>query len=298
MAEAKAPFLAWSCFKQMSSFELSSDDLGRNLGREENTMKILFAGLSVGFLVLAVGCQNQPANRQMKDAAITAAVKAKLAADVRLATLTNVAVTTESGNVSLRGEVETEEQKRQCEEIARSTDGVARVLNDLKVISKAPSVEANFIDSTGKLVGKATLSEESGGGVRIQLNLNGLRAGVHGIHIHEIGECKEPDFKSAGKHFNPSGKHHGADNPQGSHAGDLGNIEVSQNGSVETKLQAPEVTLGVGPNSLLRPGGTAIIIHARRDDQKSDPSGDSGEPIACGVIQTAPEYPAVTQTRK
>jgi superoxide dismutase, Cu-Zn family len=260
-------------------------------------MKRLFAGLSVGFLVLAVGCQSQSANRQMKDAAITAAVKAKLAADVRLATLTNVAVTTESGNVSLRGEVETEEQRRQCEEIARGTDGVARVLNDLKVISKAPSVEANFIDSAGKLVGKATLSEESGGGVRIQLNLNGLRAGVHGIHIHEIGECKEPDFKSAGKHFNPSGKHHGADNPQGSHAGDLGNIEVSQNGSVETQLQAPEVTLGPGAYSLLRPGGTSIIIHARRDDQKSDPSGDSGEPVACGVIQTAPGYP-VTQSRK
>jgi Cu-Zn family superoxide dismutase len=255
-------------------------------------MKILFAGLSISFLILAAGCQNQSTNRQMKDTAITAAVKAKLAADVRLATLTNVEVTTESGNVSLRGKVEGEEQKRQCEEIARGIEGVARVLNYLEVVPKTTTAEAALISSTGKPVGTATLTEESGG-VRVHLDLNGLPAGTHGIHIHEKGGCKEPDFKSAGKHFNPSGKQHGAVNPQGPHAGDLGNIEVGQNGTLKTEVRAPEVTLGAGTNSLVRPGGTAIIIHARRDDQKSDPSGDSGDPIACGVIQTTLGYPAI-----
>ncbi|MCI0420881.1 MAG: superoxide dismutase family protein [Acidobacteria bacterium] len=248
-------------------------------------MKTLITTLSFGFLMFSVGCQNQSANRQVKDATITGAVKTKLAADVRLAALTNLDVTTENSNVSLNGTVESEEIKRLSEESARAVDGVARVINNLQVVPKAATAEAHFIDSAGNPVGKALITEEPAGGLRFHLTLRRLPSGFHGIHVHETGDCTKPDFKSAGKHFNPEGKQHGAKNPKGFHAGDLGNIEVGSEGTADVEVVAPQLTLKATDHSLIRPDGTAIIIHAGRDDQKSDPSGNSGNPIACGVIE-------------
>jgi superoxide dismutase, Cu-Zn family len=259
-------------------------------------MRTLKAKLAIGFIALAViaGCQSQSVNREAKDATITAAVKAKLAADVRVTTLGTIDVSTNNGAVSLEGTVENENVKQQAEQAAKGVEGVMRVTNNLQVAPKTSSAEAELLDSSGKSIGKASLTEQSDDrGVKIHLTVQKLPPGVHGIHIHEVGQCQGPDFASAGKHFNPDNKQHGADNPKGQHAGDLGSIEIEPNGSADVNLSAPQVTLKEGANSLLRPGGTAIIIHAKRDDQKTDPSGNSGKPIACGAIRAGTPAPPI-----
>ena len=113
-----------------------------------------------------------------------------------------------------------------------------------------------------------------------------LAQGVHGIHFHEKGKCKGPDFESAGAHLNPGKKQHGFQNPKGFHAGDLPNVTVKDDGTVNADLVTNQVTLEKGqPNSLLKKGGTALVIHAQADDYKTDPSGNSGARIACGAIR-------------
>lgn len=139
-------------------------------------------------------------------------------------------------------------------------------------------------NTEGAVVGTAVLSEESDG-VHIAIDATHLPLGVHGFHIHEKGMCEEPDFESAGGHFNPEGKEHGFDNPKGPHAGDLPNIEVGEDGAVKTEVVADMVTLEKGKeNSLLHEGGTSLVIHADPDDYVSQPAGNAGERIVCGVI--------------
>jgi Cu-Zn family superoxide dismutase len=248
-------------------------------------MRTLMTTLTLGFLMVLIACQSQSTN-QTNDAALSAAVKTKLTSDARLASLTDADVKVQNGKVSLNGEVESEEVKRLSEETARGVSGVSQVVNNLQVKPKANTAEAHFVDSAGNPVGTALLTEESGG-VRFHFSLNGLPAGTHGIHVHEKGDCTKPDFKSAGKHFNPEAMLHGAENPKGFHAGDLGNLEVGSDGTADVEVTAPQLTLKPSEHSLIRPGGTAIVIHAGRDDQKSDPSGNSGNPIACGVVDKA-----------
>jgi len=151
---------------------------------------------------------------------------------------------------------------------------------------KTLKAQADILDATGKSIGKATLTEQKQG-VKIRLKVSGLAPGKHGYHIHETGTCTPPDFKSAGGHFNPFQKQHGMENPQGRHAGDLPNLEVKQDGSAKVTFVASEATLKEGPNSLLKEGGTAIVIHADPDDNKSDPAGNAGARVACGVIVKA-----------
>ncbi|HEX2725771.1 MAG TPA: superoxide dismutase family protein [Beijerinckiaceae bacterium] len=143
-----------------------------------------------------------------------------------------------------------------------------------------------MVDAKGNRVGDVTLASHTDG-VRLTGDLHDLPPGTHGTHIHSVGRCDPPDFKSAGDHFNPAAKQHGDQNPQGAHAGDLGNITIGQDGKGQFEAIAKGVTIEAGAASLARPGGTSLVIHAREDDRKSDPSGNSGERIACGVFASA-----------
>jgi Cu-Zn family superoxide dismutase len=145
---------------------------------------------------------------------------------------------------------------------------------------------ADIQDVAGNVIGVATFTEEAEG-VRIVVNVTGLEGGGgRGIHIHEVGSCT-PDFGAAGEHFNPTGAQHGLDNPSGPHAGDLPNLEVAEDGSAAYEAVNSLITLSEGPNSILDADGSALIIHSDRDDQMTDPTGNSGMRIACGVITLA-----------
>ena len=115
---------------------------------------------------------------------------------------------------------------------------------------------------------------------------NNLTEGTHGFHFHEKGVCEAPDFESAGGHFNPTGASHGLGHEDGPHAGDLPNLEVGPDGTVKEEFFVENLTLKAGEeNSLFQDDGTALVIHAEEDDGTTQPSGDSGDRIACGVVE-------------
>lgn len=181
--------------------------------------------------------------------------------------------------------------------------GATRVVAQDATPEPSPMVGVSAVsvvlqDANGQDVGNATFAEGADGVVTVIVEVQGLPEGEHGLHVHETGLC-EPPFKSAGGHFNPTGAMHGApptveggqlsdaspvaDHQMG-HAGDLGNITVNADGSGTATVQTDRFTLSDGEFSLQDMDGSAIVVHAGTDDLMTDPSGDSGDRIACGVV--------------
>ena len=169
-----------------------------------------------------------------------------------------------------------------------SGEGADENSDDDAMQEGSEEIEVTMYDTDEEEIGTATFSEADDG-LTIALEAEGLEPGMHGMHIHNAGMCEGPDFSSAGDHFNPTDASHGFDHEDGPHAGDLENIEVGEDGTVSTEVQAENVTIldEEVDTSLLTAEGTALIIHSGEDDYESQPSGDAGDPVACGVITEA-----------
>jgi superoxide dismutase, Cu-Zn family len=153
-----------------------------------------------------------------------------------------------------------------------------------------PAAQVALVNTSGANVGVAQLTQDSQGIVTLRVTVSGLPSGTHGIHFHEVGladPAASPAFSTAGEHYNPASRKHGISNPQGTHAGDLANIEVDATGKGLLVTTTDRVSLSAGPTTLFDNNGTSLIIHANGDDQVSDPSGNSGGRIAGGVVELA-----------
>jgi Cu-Zn family superoxide dismutase len=149
-------------------------------------------------------------------------------------------------------------------------------------VANEPTAQAELKDIHGKSLGTLRL-EQAAQGLIIQGSLHGVPPGTHALHIHQVGKC-EPPFKSAGDHFNPLSKQHGLRSEGGEHAGDLPNLVAPANGDVSVEVFAPGVTLTGGKEAVLDADGAAVVLHAKADDYASQPAGNAGDRVACGII--------------
>jgi superoxide dismutase, Cu-Zn family len=147
-----------------------------------------------------------------------------------------------------------------------------------------PMARATFVDAKGQQVGSATLTQMTNG-ILIAIDMSGLPAGEHGFHIHETGKCESnTKFESAGDHYGLQGQKHGHQSECGPQAGDMPNQFVGPDGKLRAHVINPDVTLGSGQGSLFDQDGSAILIHAKADDYRSQPSGEAGDRLACAVV--------------
>lgn len=188
--------------------------------------------------------------------------------------------------------------------VRRGLGLIALVLMGLLVL--APTLAAagerasgTLIDPTGATIGRVELTQEANE-VRMVVRITDeqrIRPGNHGIHFHAVGRCDTPDFMSAGGHFNPTGKQHGAKNPQGAHAGDLPNLPLDDTtrnqggGGYTWTTTTSAITLTAGAANIFDADGTALVIHADPDDEATDPTGNSGGRVACATITQQPNLP-------
>ena len=147
---------------------------------------------------------------------------------------------------------------------------------------KAKTAQATLQPTQGNTVQGTVHFEEDMGETHVEIHLTGLTPGKHGFHIHETGDCSAPDASSAGGHFNPDAKPHGAPDAAEHHLGDLGNVEADSGGMVMVDLHSDSLSLEPGPNSII---GRAVVVHGGEDDLKGQPAGNAGPRVACGVIQ-------------
>lgn len=151
----------------------------------------------------------------------------------------------------------------------------------------ARHASVTLVSGSGAVVGTADLVEDGTGRVHMNVHVSGISAGEHGIHVHAVGSCVGPAFTSAGPHFNPAAHQHGLANPAGPHNGDLPNLVVNDDAVGHLNAKTDRITLSAGPVSVFDADGSALVIHANRDDQVTDPTGNSGARIACGRIVPA-----------
>jgi len=177
----------------------------------------------------------------------------------------------------------TSEDQMNSNAMTRTLLGAATaVLFTVGLAAQAPT-KVELKGAKGEALGTATVTA-AGTGVSIALDVKGLTPGEHAIHLHTAAKCEGPAFTSAGPHFNPDGKKHGMQNPEGPHAGDMMNFTVAADGTSKATVTDQHVTMGTGANSIFANGGTALVIHAGPDDMKTDPAGASGDRIGCGTI--------------
>ena len=148
--------------------------------------------------------------------------------------------------------------------------------------------EALMYNTSGGAIGTAQLWQDANGVVQVEISSITLPAGTHGIHFHDVGKCESPSFTTAGGHYNPMGMEHGLQNPKGPHAGDNPNIVIPAGGIGNVSFSTDRVSLTPGTRTLLDADGTSLVIHASADDQVTNPSGNSGARIACGVVRAIP----------
>jgi Cu-Zn family superoxide dismutase len=149
--------------------------------------------------------------------------------------------------------------------------------------ARAPGATATLVDAAGQTRARASFTDTQDG-IRVSVVAVHMAPGAYGAHVHAVGRCDAPDFTSAGPHWNPTGRSHGKENPNGYHKGDLPNLIVGADGRGSMELTIPDAGLRNGAMRILDDDGAAMVIHAGADDYRTDPSGNSGSRLACGVI--------------
>lgn len=164
---------------------------------------------------------------------------------------------------------------------------VLTACGSVNTLQRDPSAIAMLAPTEGNTASGVVEFKQDGDEMRVLIRLEGLTPGArHGLHIHELGDCRAPDASSAGGHFNPQGTEHGGPKSKKRHAGDLGNVQADANGSARSEITVTGISLGTGSDSII---GRSVIVHAQADDLTSQPSGNAGPRIACGLISKNPD---------